>query len=231
MPWLVRQPAKRQIGAGELAMLQLDHRGNRHQRKSVARTLAHLAIELLAHDRGRQRYRSDDFPLLEDIIAPRRVAGQAMEFAHWHATLTSVTRYDRHLRIERAHRDRHVTGIGCNTLVARSEYGVQLGHAVDRAAAAARLALVAGLVDIHEVEATRTLAQIAAGRGLVAQLLRRAGKDGTGEQRIIAAHPRMHRRLGVGRQGANPQTAIGRILDLAEADAVDIGQLARSFDL
>ena len=153
-----------------------------------------------------------------------------MEIAHRDAPLgIAIGNMDR--RIERAQRHRHVSGIGGDTLFAGAEDRMQFGNPVDRAAAATGLALVARLVDIHEIEAPRALAQIAAGGGLVAQLLRRPGQDRPREHGIVRADPRMHCGRRIGGQRADAQPAIIGVLDLRKSHPVDVRQLPGGFDL
>ena len=154
-----------------------------------------------------------------------------MEVAHRHAPLGPVAPSDMYGCIERVHRHRHVSRIGGDALAAGAQHGVQLGDPVDRTAAAAGLALVAGLVDIGEIETPGALTQIAAGRGLVAQLLGGAGEDRAGQHRIIGADARMHSRCSIRGERADPQSAVFRVLDLPETDVIDIRQLPRFFDL
>ena len=160
-----------------------DDRRDGTQRKCVGRAFAHLAIELRPTDRGGEGDRGDDLARFEHVLAPGCVTGEAVEIANGDCPAAAIGSGDLDLRIERAQSHGHVARIGGNALIAGAENGVKLRNPVDRSAAAARFALVAGLVDIHEVEAARALAQIAAIRGLVAQLLRRSGQDGAGEHR------------------------------------------------
>ena len=103
---------------------------------------------------------------------------------------------------------------------------MKLGDAAYRSAAAARFALVAGLVNIREVEAPRALAQIAAIGGLVAQLLCCPGQNGAREHRIVGTHARMDGGLCIRGERAEPQAAVVRVLDIRKAQPVDVRKLS-----
>src|SRR6266478_699156 len=75
-----------------------------------------------------------------------------------------------------------------DAVVAHTEHGVHPIEAFERRATRFGHALVAGLRRVIEVGATRALQQVAAGRGLVAKLGRRAGENSLREQRIAPAH-------------------------------------------
>jgi hypothetical protein len=64
--------------------------------------------------------------------------------------------------------------------------------------------LIAGRGDIVEIQAARSLQQVAAGRGHVAQLLRGAGENGTPEQRITCLNLRVIGEIGIGNERADP---------------------------
>jgi len=68
------------------------------------------------------------------------------------------------------------------------------------------------------------LEQIAAGCRHVAQLRRRAGQDGAGEQRVTALDLRVIGEVAVWDQRADPQPAVGRVLDAIELQPRDIDQ-------
>ena len=117
---------------------------------------------------------NDEFARLQYVIPLWRFAWAAMKIAHCnHSAFVSGARYF-DLSIERGHRYRHVAGISRNAMTACAKYCVNPRHARQRAATRARIALVAQLVDIGEIEAARPLAQIAADTRLVTQLLRRS---------------------------------------------------------
>ena len=154
-----------------------------------------------------------------------------MEVAHRDFPATAIGGGDLDLRIERCQRHGHVARIGGDALIARAENRVKLRNAVDRSAAAARFALVAGLVDIGEVVAPCPLTQVAAIRRFVAQLLGRAGEDCARQNGIVGAHAWMDRGFGIGRQRPDGESAIVGIFDFGETDAIDVGELARRLDL
>ena len=85
-----------------------------------------------------------------------------------------------------------------------------------RRAAAAGLALVAGLVGVVEVRAARALQQVAGGRRLVAQLARGAGEQRARQHAVVAPHALVGGEIGVAHQRADAQPALRRRLDLVE---------------
>ena len=91
--------------------------------------------------------------------------------------------------------------------------------ALDRRAAAAGLALVAGRRGVVEIVAARPLQQVAAGRCHVAQLLRGARQDRAGEQRIALLDQRMVGEIGIRHERADAQAAVRRLLDRRRAAA------------
>jgi hypothetical protein len=96
--------------------------------------------------------------------------------------------------------------------------------AADRRAAAARLALVAWRARVVEIEAARSLQQVAAGRDHVAQLLRSSGEDCAGEQRIAGLDLRVPGEIAVRHQGADAQAAVFGLFDPIEREMGDVDQ-------
>ena len=95
-----------------------------------------------------------------------------------------------------------------------------------RRAAAAGLALVAGLGGVVEIRAARALQQVA-GRGrLVAQLAGGAGEQRPRQHAVVAPHARVGREVGVAHQRADAQAALRRRLDRVERQAVDVDRCA-----
>ena len=112
-----------------------------------------------------------------------------------------------------------------------AENAVEARDPVYRATARTGVALVAGLVDIGEVVTARALAQIAAGRGAIAQLLCRPGENGARQHRIVAADAVMVRGRGVGDERADAHPAIRCLLDRIHAQPVDRDQPLGRLDL
>ena len=77
----------------------------------------------------------------------------------------------------------------------------------DRAAARSGGPFVAGSGSIVEIVTARTLEEVAAGRGGVPKLRRRAGEDGTGKKRVAFDDLRMPGQVAVADQRADPQTS------------------------
>ena len=103
--------------------------------------------------------------------------------------------------------------------------------AVDGGAAAARLAFVAGRRRIVEVVAARALQEIAARRCHVAQLLRGAGHDRAGENRIALLHQRVIGEIGVAHERPDAQATARRVFDLLQRQPRDVDHFRRPFDI
>ena len=120
---------------------------------------------------------------------------------------------DMHRGVERGERHAHVGGMRRDAGLAGAEDRVDAVEAVDRRAAAAGLALVAGRRRVVEVGAARALQQVAAGRRHVAQLLRGARQDRARQQRIALLDQRVVGEVGVRHERADAQAAVGGFLD------------------
>ena len=148
----------------------LHDRGHRDQRKGIGSAVAHLAIDLRAADRFRQRHRGDQFALPERRLDLRRLAGEPVKLRDRDGSRGAVGLHRFHGRIERAHRHRHVARMRRDAGVARAHHRVLAAETADGGAAAAGLAFVAGLVGVIEIRAARSLQQIARSRCHVAEL-------------------------------------------------------------
>jgi hypothetical protein len=91
----------------------------------------------------------------------------------------------------------------------------------------AGVALVARCCDVIEIIAARALQKIAAGRRHVAQLLRRAGQDGAGKDRVALLDQWMVGEVGIRHQRADPQPAAGDLLHRLEGQSRDVDQTGR----
>jgi hypothetical protein len=121
--------------------------------------------------------------------------------------------------------------MGRDAGVADAHDGVLAAVTEQGAAAAAGLALVAGLIRVVEVRAARSLQEVA-GRGrLVAQLAGRTGHQRARQYGVIAAHARICREVGVAHQCTDAQPAVGRGFDAVEIEFVEIDQVRRGLDL
>src|ERR1700688_5208336 len=98
-----------------------------------------------------------------------------------------------HLGIERPHGYRHVGGVGSDAMIAGAEDCVNAVEAAEGCATRAGIALVAGFGDVVEVITTRSLQQVAAGGGLVPQLLARTREQRAAEHAVAPPHPRVGR--------------------------------------
>src|SRR4029450_9739529 len=97
----------------------------------------------------------------------------------------------------------------------------------DCRAARTGLALVAGRGNVAEVDAARSLQEVACRRGDIAQLGRGARQDGLRQSRIALLHQRMVRKIAVSDKSAYAHAAIRLLLDAIEAQAIDINQALR----
>ena len=118
-----------------------------------------------------------------------------------------------------------------NAGVADADNRMLAAEAADGGAAAAGLALVAGLVGVIEIRAARPLQQIARGGRLVAQLAGGAGHQRARQHGIVAPHARIGGKIGVADQRADAQAAVRRRLDPVEAEVIDVDQMLRRLDL
>jgi hypothetical protein len=111
-----------------------------------------------------------------------------MKFGDWNFACGAIRSHGLDRGVERAHGHCHVTGMRGDARVADANHRELAADAADRAAAAARIAFVAGHVGVVEVGTARALQEIARGRCLVAKLTRCACEQRAREQRIFAAH-------------------------------------------
>jgi hypothetical protein len=108
-------------------------------------------------------------------------------------------------------------------MLGRSQNGVPGVDAVDRRAARARIALVAGRVEHPEVRTAHALQQVAADRSHVAQLRRRAFDQRLRDQRLQTQRIRMRGNFRHPRQGPDQQVgALG--VNAAEGQRIDVDQ-------
>ena len=178
----------------------------------------------------RQLDRGDDLAGVEIGVALRRVAGQPVEIRERdHAVARRAGDMDR--RLQHRERHAHVGGMHRDAGIAGAEDRVHAIEAVDGGAAAARLAFVAGRRDVVEVGAARALQEVAAGRCHIAQLLRGAGHDRAGENRIALLDQRVIGEIGVAHERADAQAAARRVFDLLQRQPRDVDQLRRPLDI
>ena len=163
-------------------------------------------------------------------VALRRVSGQPMEIRKRDGALARRPRH-MDLGVERGQRDAHVGRMRRDAGLARAEDRVHAVEAVDRRAAAARLAFVAGRRGVVEVIAARPLQEVAAGRRHVAQLLRSAREDRAREQRIALLDQRMIGEVGIRHERADAHAAVRGLLDLVQRQPRDVDQPRGAFDI
>src|SRR5271165_3091634 len=156
-PWLRRDAAKGKPGATDHAAGEVERRGGGDDRESKGRALAKLEIARMRCEARRiagQTKRNDQVPWLERAFALRRFAGQAVKlFERDLAPATfafdldhGVERHERHTEVRRMRRD---------AALAPADDRVQAVLALQRVAACAWLAPVAGARHVVEVAAAR----------------------------------------------------------------------------
>ena len=155
-------------------------------------------------ERG-HRHRGDQRAGRQRGLHLRGVAGQRVELGQRdRRPLVPV-----HPGVQRGQGDGHVGRVRRDAVLGRAEDAELAVHALDRRAAGAGRALVAGLGDVLEVAATGALQQVAAdGRG-IAQLPGGAGQQRLGQHRIALPDPRVGGEVAVAGAGADAQAAVG----------------------
>src|ERR1700747_1319854 len=136
-----------------------------------------------------------------------------MEFGKRDAAL-AVFAGRQHARFQRGERDAHVRRMRGDAVLARPQDRVHAVDPFDRGAAAARFALIARRGRIVEIEAARSLQEIAPGGGHVAQLLRGARENRAAEQWIAGLDARVIGEIAIRNKRAEPKPAVLRLSDL-----------------
>jgi hypothetical protein len=226
-PGLVRHAAERDA-AGAVA---LHDGGHRDQREGIGGAVAHLAVDVRAAHRARQRHGGDQLAALQVGLDVRRVAGQAVEVGDRDHARAAVGPHGFHRGVEHAHGHGHVARVRGDAGLAGADDRVLAADAADGAAAAAGLALVAGLVGVVEVGAARALQQVAGGGRLVAQLARGAGQQRARQHAVVAPHALVGGQVGVAHQRADAQAAFGVGSILSSARPLTSTRCGRRLDL
>ena len=156
-----------------------------------------------------QRHGGDQLAALQRVLDVRRVARQPVQVGDRDAARLrrpgrTVSTVASSTRIATA------MSLGCVAMQASLAPTIAMlaAEAADRRAAAAGLAFVARLVGVVEVGAARALQQVAGGRGLVAQLARRAGEQRARRARRSRGARVVGGEIGVAHQRADPQAAV-----------------------
>jgi hypothetical protein len=230
-PRLVGDAAEREARLLDSTALDFEPDRDRNERERIGQAVADLEIAIVRGKAlGRQFDRGDELVGAQVAVDLRRVAGQAVEVGEGDAALARRAARQ-HARIKRGQRNAHVGRMRGDAMFAGAEDRVHAVDAADRRAAAARLALVASRARVVEIEAARSLQQVAAGRGHIAQLLRRSGEDGAGEQRIAGLDLRVPGEIAVRHQSADAQAAVFGLLDPVERQMGDVDQPRRLRDM
>ncbi len=134
-------------------------------------------------------------------------------------------------RIERHQRHRHVGRMRGDAVHAGSQDGVRAIEAMERRATGARFTLVARGGGIPKVCATCALKQIAARRGHVPQLRRRARQQRLREHRVASPDHPMIREVAIPDQCAYADAAVGECFHIGQRQCRDIHDLLGMFDV
>ena len=126
--------------------------------------------------------------------------------------------------LESRERHAHVGWMHGDAGLAPADDRIHAVKSVDRAAAGTRLALIAGGVRVVEIEAAGPLQEIAAGRGHVAELRRRAGKNRARQHRIALRDAFVISEVAVGDQRADAQPPCFGILNLRQRETSNVDQ-------
>ncbi|GAA3114080.1 hypothetical protein GCM10020001_036580 [Nonomuraea salmonea] len=124
--------------------------------------------------------------------------------------------------VQRGERHGHVGRVRGDAVVAHAEDRRAAVEPVERVAAGAALALVAGGVSVVEVRAAGALEQVAADGGHVAQLRRGPGEQRLRQHRVAGADPPVGGQHAVADERADTQAAVGELLDGVERQARDV---------
>ena len=187
--------------------LRIEHHRHRHKRERERATFPNLAVALTGSLRWRVELdRGDQLAGLQHRVALGLVARQPVQ-AGDRDRPRAVPAVHVHRRLERGQRHRHVGRMGGHAQLGMAEDRVVGVPPLDGGAPAPRPALVARLGHVGEVRAARALEQVAADRGEVAQLTRRAVQHRLREDRIPVPHARVGRQVAVGHRRADTQPA------------------------
>src|SRR5580693_8004639 len=134
-------------------------------------------------------------------------------------------------RTEHAHGHRHVTGVGRDAGLTDADDCQLPAVAAKGRAAAAGLALVAGLVGVVEIRAAGALEQVATRGSLVPQLPGSTRDDRAGEHAVVAPNALVCGQVGVAYQRSDAQPSVRGGFNLVEAEAVYVDEMLWRFDL
>src|SRR3977135_3753156 len=109
-----------------------------------------------------------------------------------------------------------------DAVVAGAQDGVNAVEAGERSTEGAVASIVGGLGYFIKIVASGSLQQIAAGRGLFAQLRAGACQQGPAQDTVTLPHARVGGKIAVSYQRTDPQAPIGRFFDLVERQPVDV---------
>ena len=144
----------------------------------------------------------DQVARFEHGFAMRRIAGQDMEVREWNGDC-AVGSLHMNRGLQRREGDAHVGRVRGDAVIARAEDREHAIVASDRRTTAAGLAFIARHRRIAEVNAPRSLQQVAGRRRHVANLGGRARQNGLRQHRIVALDCWIVRERRIANHGAN----------------------------
>src|SRR5262249_55940447 len=124
-----------------------------------------------------------------------------------------------------------VRRMGCDAMLAGTEYGMNPVEAVEGGASATWLALVARIHRVAKVVAASPQQQVPAGRGHVAQLRGRSGEQRLREHGIFLLHDFVMREIAVAYHRSDAPSAVGSTFDFRQRQAVDVEHGMRVLDI
>jgi len=128
-------------------------------------------------------------------------------------------------------RDIHVGRVCRDAVRACAQYRKCPVVSLDRGAAGARRALVAGHRRIAEVDATGWLQQVAGRRRHITQLRRGAGKQRLGEHGILALDYGVMSQVEVANERPDLQPPVLQLFDVAKRQMIDVDHLTWALDV
>ena len=164
------------------------------------------------------------------MLAVRGVAWQEEKIVDGNGTLPFRS-FSMHDGIESDEGDREVGGMGGDALLAGTQDRVAPVDALQRGAAAARLAFVARGVRVPEVTTADPLQEVAPHRGHVAQLRRGAQDKGLSDHREALCHSGRLGNIAHPCERSDAQATIGKLFDLLERQQIDVNETAGLYDI
>src|SRR5262249_16304567 len=133
-------------------------------------------------------------------------------------------------RVQDHQRHGHVGGMDGDARVARAQDRVDPVHATDGRAVGPGVPFVAVRGRVVEVRAAGALQQVAADRGVVAELTRGAREQRLGKYGVARPYPGVGGRVRVGRLRPDPEPTVRQLVDVRQGQPADVDQVGRLLD-